>query len=148
MTKHMVASVGEILPGERKLVVVAGRSIGIFNIGGRFFALLNSCPHQGAPLCSGKLTGFLTAKIPGDYTYTRQGEIIRCPWHQWEFDIVNGQSFFNPRHVRARSYPIVIGEISEELSGVDSGGCVAENGSTIAESYPVILDEHYLFVEL
>ena len=55
MARHVVARVDEIPPGERKIVEVAGRSIGVFNVGGEFFALRNRCPHQGGPLCEGRL---------------------------------------------------------------------------------------------
>ena len=51
MARHVVATVEEIPPGQRKIVEVAGRSIGIFNVSGEFFALRNRCPHQGGPLC-------------------------------------------------------------------------------------------------
>ncbi|MCA1667024.1 MAG: Rieske 2Fe-2S domain-containing protein [Thermomicrobia bacterium] len=44
----------ELPPGARKIVELAGRSIGVFNLGGEFFALRNSCPHQGGPLCTGR----------------------------------------------------------------------------------------------
>ena len=51
MAKHLVATVEEIPPGTRKLVEIAGRSIGLFNLAGEFFALRNRCPHQAGPLC-------------------------------------------------------------------------------------------------
>ncbi len=47
--KYVVASVDEIPPGGRKIVEVAGRSIGVFNVKGEYFALRNRCPHQGGP---------------------------------------------------------------------------------------------------
>ena len=59
MAKWVVATVDEIPPGARKIVDVGGRSIGVFNVGGEFFALLNRCPHQGGPLCLGNTLGFL-----------------------------------------------------------------------------------------
>ncbi len=59
--KHIVATVDEIAPGRHKIVEVAGRSIGVFNVGGEFFALRNSCPHQGGPLCAGRVSGFVIA---------------------------------------------------------------------------------------
>src|SRR5437660_142864 len=59
-TRHVVATVAEVPPGERKLVMVAGREIGIFNVGGRFFAVRNRCPHQGGPLCQGRQLGLTT----------------------------------------------------------------------------------------
>ena len=47
MQKHVVARVVDIPPGSHGVVVVAGRPIGIFNLAGEFFGLLNRCPHQG-----------------------------------------------------------------------------------------------------
>ena len=63
MAKYRVATVEEIPIGGRKLVTIAGRSIGVFNIDGEFYALRNTCPHQGGPLCQGRLTGFLMAAL-------------------------------------------------------------------------------------
>ena len=57
--KHVVAAVGDIPPGGRKLVEVNGRAIVVFNLGGEFFALSNRCPHRGGSLCEGKLTGLV-----------------------------------------------------------------------------------------
>jgi 3-phenylpropionate/trans-cinnamate dioxygenase ferredoxin subunit len=100
-----VARADEIPPGGRKIVDVHGRSIGVFNLGGEYVALRNRCPHQGGPLCSGELFGALSAETPGQYEFERPGEIIRCPWHGWEFDMRSGRSWFDPRRVRVRSYP-------------------------------------------
>ena len=65
MAKYIVATIDEIPPGTRKIVDVAGRQIGVFNIKGEFFALRNRCPHQGGPLCEGQLSGLLEASVPG-----------------------------------------------------------------------------------
>ena len=50
MAKHVVAAVAEIPPGGRKLVTIRGREIGVFNLDGAFYALVNRCPHQAAIL--------------------------------------------------------------------------------------------------
>ena len=92
MAKHVVATVAEIPPGQRKLVTVRGRPIAVFNLGGEFFGLFNRCPHQGGPMCEGVLTGLIESDDPGRYKYSRAGEILRCPWHGWEFDVRTGQS--------------------------------------------------------
>ena len=34
--------------------------------------------------------------------------MLRCPWHGWEFDILDGRSVFNPHRVRARSYEVLV----------------------------------------
>src|SRR5687768_15644000 len=50
---HFVCRTDELPPGERKIVSANGRSIGVFNVGGRYYALRNLCPHRAAPLCLG-----------------------------------------------------------------------------------------------
>jgi 3-phenylpropionate/trans-cinnamate dioxygenase ferredoxin subunit len=96
--------VGEIRDGGRKLVEVEGRSIGVFNVRGRHYAVRNRCPHQGGPLCLGRTTGLLTSMAPGLYHYEREGEILRCPWHGWEFDLRDGRSVIDPEGTRVRAY--------------------------------------------
>lgn len=104
---HPVCPVSELPPGQRKIVEIGGRSIGVFRLGdGRFFALRNRCPHRGAPLCEGRTTGLLTADAPYRPTLQRDGEILRCPWHGWEFDLTTGRSVFMPEEIRVKSYPV------------------------------------------
>jgi 3-phenylpropionate/trans-cinnamate dioxygenase ferredoxin subunit len=105
---HVVGRVAEIPPGERKIVELEGRSIGVFNVRGTFYALRNACPHQAGPLCRGTITGLLTATDQRTLTLTRDGEIIRCPWHGWEFDLTTGRSVFNPHRLRVRAYPVTV----------------------------------------
>lgn len=145
-TKHVVATVDEIPPGQRKVVEVAGRSIGVFNLGGEFFALRNRCPHQGGPLCSGRASGLISSTTPGEYVYERPGEIIRCPWHGWEYDIRTGQSWFDPRSVRVRAYPVTLAP-GEELVGDPEMGGYAK-GPYVAETYPVTVEQTYVVVEV
>src|SRR5207247_2610965 len=101
MARHVVAAVNELPPGTRKFLTIDGRPIAIFNIKGEFFGLLNRCPHQGAALCEGPLIGLAQSSDPGEIEYTKLGEIIRCPWHGWEFDIRTGQSYCDPKRFRA-----------------------------------------------
>jgi 3-phenylpropionate/trans-cinnamate dioxygenase ferredoxin subunit len=46
----------------------------------------------------------LPSPDPGEIEYTRLGDIIRCPWHGWEFDIRTGQSYGDPKRFCARDY--------------------------------------------
>jgi nitrite reductase/ring-hydroxylating ferredoxin subunit len=103
--KHPVARVGEILPGERKIIEVEGRSIGIFNVRGTHIAVLNVCPHQLAPVCSGRLGGTTLPSPPGEFRWGREGEILACPWHGWEFDLLTGKALADPRR-HLRLYPV------------------------------------------
>ena len=148
MAKYVVATVDEIPPGQRKMVEVAGRSIGVFNVGGEFFALRNRCPHQGGPLCVGPLGGFVSSSGPGEYTYSRQGEMLRCPWHGWEFDIRTGQSWFDPAGVRVRRYAVTVE--GDEAYGDEALALSAglEQGPFVAETYPISVEQRRVVVEI
>jgi 3-phenylpropionate/trans-cinnamate dioxygenase ferredoxin subunit len=137
VTKHVVSKAEDIPAGARKLVEVAGRAIVIFNSAGEFFALLNRCPHQGGSLCLGKLTGLVESSTPGEYRYSRPGEIIRCPWHGWEFDIRTGKSWCDPRRIRVKNYQVE----------VESGARLVE-GPYVAETFPVSVENDYIVVEI
>jgi nitrite reductase (NADH) small subunit len=103
----VVCAVSELPPGERRVVEVAGRSIGVFNVSGRFYALHNGCPHKGGPLCEGRISGTTLPTDDFRFEYGRRGEIVRCAWHAWEFDIATGQALANPS-VQARTYPVSV----------------------------------------
>ena len=129
MGRHVVGRMGELSPGDRKVVEVEGRSIGVFNVDGHFHALKNSCPHQAAPLCLGSVQGMTMPGKPGEYVWGREGEVLRCPWHGWEFDITTGRSVFNPHKTRVRSYEVTV-EPAAESSDEES-----------VETYPVSVED-------
>lgn len=116
MARHVVATAVEIPPGARRIVEVDGRSVGIFNVNGHYYALKNSCIHNQAPVCLGKLGGTLLPSAPGEYRPGMAGQVLRCPWHGWEFDVTNGRSLFNP-NVKLVSYPVTLqdGQIVVEI---------------------------------
>ena len=118
-TRHVVAQVAQIPPGSRLIVEIAGRSIGVFNVDGRFYAVRNSCPHQGGQLCLGRTVGLAMAERPGEIRYERVGEILRCPWHGWEFDLATGRSVFDPTRTRVKSYPVEVEELQAETYSVE-----------------------------
>ncbi|WP_127582598.1 Rieske (2Fe-2S) protein [Paenibacillus koleovorans] len=107
MTPYFVAETEDIPVGEHRVFEVAGRSIGIYNVKGDYFAYLNYCPHQGAELCRGPVCGTSLPSNVYEYMYGREGEIVRCPWHGWEFDLKTGRSLVK-EHVRLRKFPLVI----------------------------------------
>jgi 3-phenylpropionate/trans-cinnamate dioxygenase ferredoxin subunit len=136
-TRHVVAKVSEVPPGGHKLVAVQGREIGLFNVKGEFLAIANRCPHQGGSLCRGKLVGLAESDEPGKYKLSRHGELLRCPWHGWEFDIRTGQSWCDPTRVRVRSYAVSI-EPGESLV----------KGPYVAETFDVSVEEDYVLIAL
>ena len=140
MGGHVVGTVAELPPGERRIVALEGRSIGVFNVKGSFYALRNACPHQSGPLCLGQIKGLLTARDQKQLELSREGEIIRCPWHGWEFDITNGRSVFNPHRLRVRSYEVTVEPEEEAASSTE--------GDPSIETYPVTVERGRVVVHV
>lgn len=136
MPRHVVATTDEIKPGERKVVTVAEREIVIFNLNGDYVGLLNRCPHQGGKICDGVVTGLITSDEPGKIRYDRPGEIIRCPWHGWFFDLRTGQSWGEPDRIKTRNYDV---EVTDGRDLVE--------GPYQAETIEVTTDRQYIVVE-
>ena len=130
MGRHVICLAGALPPGGVKIVEAEKRSIGIFNIRGAFYALRNTCPHKGAPLCRGIITGLVVSDEPLQMQMTRNGEIVRCPWHGWEFDITTGRSVYNPHRMRVKSYEIAVEQMAADDPSV--------------ETYPVQVEEDYI----
>jgi nitrite reductase/ring-hydroxylating ferredoxin subunit len=106
--EHLIGTVAEFPVGKHRVVNVAGREIGVFNIRGEFFALPNICPHQTGPLCTAKkLIGSLDARPEGDWKreWVHDGEVIACPWHGLEYHVPTGQCLAFP-HIRLRRYDV------------------------------------------
>lgn len=90
-----VGPVEALPPGERKIVSVGNREVGVFNIEGEYRAILNTCLHQNGPLCEGKVLPEVEATFvaPGkriEETYSDR-MVVKCPWHGWEYDLETGE---------------------------------------------------------
>jgi nitrite reductase (NADH) small subunit/3-phenylpropionate/trans-cinnamate dioxygenase ferredoxin subunit len=70
-----VAKAADIAAGSAATVTIGDREIALFNIGGTFYALDNTCPHQGGPLAEGWI----------------EGATVTCPWHAWCFRLDDGK---------------------------------------------------------
>ena len=126
-----VARVEDFPPGERRIVEAGRRSIGVFRVGDRFYALNNHCPHQSGPLCLGRVAPAPTSSGPGDYSL--DGDVfLACPWHGWEYDLATGQSYFGPGVAPVRSYEVSIERIP---------------GPYVAETFAVDVEGDYVVVD-
>jgi nitrite reductase/ring-hydroxylating ferredoxin subunit len=137
VSREIVAKAGEVAPGTRRIVTVRGRQIGIFNLGDQYFALANRCPHAGGPLCQGRIGPLVRSDGPGHYGLAGEREFLRCPWHGWEFEIRTGQSWCDPKSVRARQFPVTV-----------ERGADLVKGPYVAETFPVSREEEYLVVDM
>jgi len=136
MGRHVIAPAWELPPGARLRCRIDGKAVLVLNIKGELFALSDTCPHRGASLCGGVLTGHVTAATPGAYAYSRAGEILRCPWHGWEFDVRTGRSWCDPKRMRLLQMDVTI----------EPGASVVE-GPYQAETFPVSIEDDYVVVE-
>ena len=86
-----VAKVAEVSPGTAKVVLVAGRPVALFNVGGTFYATDGVCLHRGGPVGEGLLEG------------TR----VTCPWQGWEYDVRTGENVGNPA-AKLRTFSVTV----------------------------------------
>jgi nitrite reductase/ring-hydroxylating ferredoxin subunit len=161
--KVVLARAADLADGERMIVTVQGRSIGVFNVAGRFYAFLNRCPHRGAQLCKGDIVGRLESDRPGEFRLDPEQRFLACPWHGWEFDLQTGQSWFDPARTKARPFRVDVetGEIvAEEIASgqaLELGEDMADfidprtrriRGPYRAEALPVAVEDDYLVLWL
>lgn len=108
--RHVVDAVSEFPPGSRRIITLQGRSIGILNVEGSFYAMRNVCPHHGAPLCKGEVLGTMLPSDPHEYRYSTKEEhrTIRCPWHGFQFRLEDGRGLVKPERSRVKVYPVAI----------------------------------------
>lgn len=110
MREVFVAREAEMAQGDRRIVVIGDIEIGVFRLDDEFVAWRNECPHQGGPVCQGKLMRGVEERLDGERRslgiHYREGSLhLVCPWHGYEFDARTG---CHPGHkaVRLRSYPV------------------------------------------
>jgi 3-phenylpropionate/trans-cinnamate dioxygenase ferredoxin subunit len=101
-----VGTVDELRRDRCRIIEVGGRSVGVISVGEKFFAISDRCPHMGASLCAGSVSGTFVASSPHDYVYGMDDGVIRCPWHGWEFDLATGRSLLEPKRVGLKTYRV------------------------------------------
>ena len=60
---------------EGRSVKLGAREVAIFNLGDRFLAVANHCPHRNGPLAEGIVSG----------------QSVVCPLHAWKVDLETGR---------------------------------------------------------
>jgi nitrite reductase/ring-hydroxylating ferredoxin subunit len=138
--KHVVSRVDDFPSDSRRIVRVGGREIGVFRVEDRFYAVRNRCPHQGGPLCIGRVFPRIVSDEPGEFRLDgARPPLVVCPWHGWQYDMATGQSYA-PGDPHVRSYSV----------SVEPGSTIAENGEEgpyVAETFPVYVEEEYVVLD-
>jgi 3-phenylpropionate/trans-cinnamate dioxygenase ferredoxin subunit len=146
--KFVVARAEDIPPGSRLIVDVGGREVGIFNIKGSYYGMLNRCPHVGGPLCQGQLVNSVTSTGPGQITLDESQDLLTCPWHNWEFDIRTGQSYWDPKNMRARPFAVNVAGGQEVTEQAELGSLGRVKGPYRAETIEVTVESDYVVLSM
>ena len=107
--EHEVGLETSIVEGTFTLIQAGELSVGVTRLkSGKLKAVRNWCPHKGAPLCRTKLTGTWLPSAPGELAYGREGEVLVCPWHGFEWSIDDGRELYRDIPTRLRFYPVTV----------------------------------------
>jgi NAD(P)H-dependent nitrite reductase small subunit len=85
-----VAKTNELAQDQGKLVKINHKRIALFNVGGRYYAIDDMCPHRGGPLSQGEL----------------EGTTVVCPWHDASFDLATGEVTRSPAATGVTTYAV------------------------------------------
>ncbi len=95
MAEYEIASVDDFNNNPKQLLTINGIDFGVFQVDGEFYAWRNVCPHQGGPVCQGRIFKRVIDDIDADMQvhgrkYDDAQTHIVCPWHGAEFNIRTG----------------------------------------------------------
>lgn len=108
--KITVGVVSDFPVGKFKIIDIEGREIGVAQLkNGEFRAVRNVCPHKGAPVCRGTVTGTSLPSGVGQLVYGRDGEVLSCPWHGYEYDLMTGDELIRSgKPTKLLLFPVAI----------------------------------------
>ena len=157
----VVGKVSDFQNGDRKIVDVNGKSVGVFRIDDQFYAIRNRCPHQWGPLCLGNFAPRAVSSGPGDVHMDDGPPLLACPWHGWEYDIATGQSFMGPGRGLAPALTYDVNVLPGSEVAAARGNQARESapnesrqrpdgrvpGPYVAETMAVSVEQDYVVVE-
>lgn len=92
--------------GAHRAELPGGRGVVLVRRGQRWWALRDTCPHQGARLSAGAVSGRVLPCLPGqDIAMQSDEPVLVCPWHGWEFDVATGTCVTDATQ-RVRAYEV------------------------------------------
>ncbi len=106
-SEHDVGAMDDFQSGRAYPMSVEGKPLALVRKNEAFFAFRDACPHQGARLSGGLVSGSPKPCLPGDeIVLENEGEIVICPWHGWEFDLNDGHTLAESCRGRVKTYPV------------------------------------------
>jgi len=110
MSWQSVCAEEAVREGAPVIVTIGRREVGIIRHGEKLHAVLNFCPHAGAPIARGRVEALVIADEPGSRARVDcEQAVLRCPWHHWEFDLTTGESLC-PIKPRIKIFPLKVEE--------------------------------------
>jgi nitrite reductase (NADH) small subunit len=107
-TRYAAATVQDFEKKNRMIVEIKGMELGLFRANGAYYAYRNICPHAAAPVCEGTICGTRLPSGVFEYVYGKDQEVLRCPWHGWEFDLTSGKHLADESGVKLRGYEVQV----------------------------------------
>jgi 3-phenylpropionate/trans-cinnamate dioxygenase ferredoxin component len=94
MAELTVCPVAELPPGEVKIVRAGELAIGVYNLGGEYFAIEDRCSHDDGPLAEGD--------------FDPDEGVAICPRHGSHFDVRTGQALTLPAYLPVETYEVKV----------------------------------------
>jgi nitrite reductase (NADH) small subunit len=119
LVRQHLGRVEDFEPGRFRVFELQGRPVGVVRTEQGFFAVRNRCPHQGADICAGLVTGTMEPSAPGEFSYSEEALVVVCPWHRWEFELATGESYGQVTRKRLVTYEVEVddGEVYVMMKG-------------------------------
>ncbi len=112
LAEIFVAPVSEFEESGCRIIAQDDLEVGVFLVGGVFHAFENECPHQGGPVCQGRLFCQVEEILDEDLSslgerFLEEQVRIVCPWHGYEFDVKTGKHPADER-IRLRKFDVEV----------------------------------------
>src|SRR5580704_10977528 len=91
MKEYLLGTLADFPEGKGRAFQAGARTVAVFRSNGKIYALANRCIHKGASMC--------------DANFAEGGTVVRCPWHNWSFDIETGENC-QDRSEKIRTYQV------------------------------------------
>lgn len=117
--RHEIGAVEDFELDRFRVFDLEGRPVGVVRTADGFYAVRNRCPHQGADICSGIVSGTMSPSDPGEYVYSDERKVVTCPWHRWEFDLETGAAVQAISKKKLVTYPVEVrdGKVAVVMRG-------------------------------
>ena len=102
-----VGEADEVPEGGMTRFEAGDRAVVVFRIDGALHAYRDECPHQGASMSCGIISGAMLPTEPGGAPeFGLEGRVVVCPRHRWKFSIETGESLYAVDRRRLVPFPV------------------------------------------